>query len=86
MKATIPLDDLDAAGLEAHAILCAEVLARAHACSGDAALIGGYLGRGSQFDHAIAAFAESYADRVDADHHALIKAIEKGSVRAVLED
>ena len=51
--------------------LCAGVLARAHACSGDAAQIAGYLGRGDQFDSAMARFAESYADHVEEDHQAL---------------
>ncbi len=86
MKSTVPLDELDADGLEAYTVLCAGVLARAHACSGDAALIGGYLGRGPQFDNAIAEFAESYADRVEQDREALVRAIEKGSVRAALAD
>jgi uncharacterized protein (DUF2252 family) len=85
MKSTVPLHELDADGLQAYAVLCAHVLARAHACSADAALIGGYLGRGAQFDHAIAEFAEAYADVVERDHQGLLDAIAKGAVNAALE-
>jgi uncharacterized protein (DUF2252 family) len=85
MKSTVPLHELDADGLQAYAVLCAHVLARAHACSADAALIGGYLGRGAQFDHAVAEFAEGYADIVERDHQGLLDAIEKGSVNAARE-
>ena len=85
MKSTVPLHELDANGLQAYAVLCAHVLARAHACSADAALIGGYLGRGAQFDHAVAEFAEGYADIVERDHQGLLDAIAKGSVNAARE-
>ena len=86
MKATIPIERLDADGLADYAALCAGVLARAHACSGDSAQIAGYLGRGEQFDSAMARFAESYADQVEQDHKALLSAIAKGTVRATVED
>jgi hypothetical protein len=39
MKATIPIERFAADGLADYAALCAGVLARAHACSGDAAQI-----------------------------------------------
>lgn len=41
--------------------LCGRTLARAHARSGDAAMIAGYLGEGEAFDEAIADFACAYA-------------------------
>jgi uncharacterized protein (DUF2252 family) len=86
MKATIPVEQFDADELAKYAALCAGVLARAHACSGDAAQIAGYLGRGEHFDGALSKFAESYADQVEDDHQALLTAIEKGRVRATFED
>jgi uncharacterized protein (DUF2252 family) len=86
MKATIPVERFDADGLADYAALCAGVLARAHACSGDPGQIAGYLGRGEQFDSAIAKFAESYADQVEKDHQELLAAIAKGTVRATVED
>ena len=62
--------------------ICGWTLARAHARTGDAALIGGYLGKNDQFDLALAKFAGSYADQTDRDHEALVKAIRAGRVKA----
>jgi NAD(P)H-dependent flavin oxidoreductase YrpB (nitropropane dioxygenase family) len=62
--------------------ICGWTLARAHARTGDAALIGGYLGRNDTFDSALAKFAASYADQADRDHAALVKAIRAGRLEA----
>ena len=57
-------------------------LARAHARSGDAAAISGYLGTGREFARALARFAITYADQNDRDHAALQEAIKDGRVPA----
>jgi uncharacterized protein (DUF2252 family) len=62
--------------------LCGWVLARAHARTGDPAAISGYLGRGTVFDDAIAAFAADYAAVAAADHAHLVAAIEAGEITA----
>ena len=54
---------------------CGWVLARAHARSGDAALLAGYLGSSDRFNQAIADFAESYADQNEHDYQAFVRAI-----------
>jgi uncharacterized protein (DUF2252 family) len=61
-------------GLDDYARLCGRTLARAHARSGDPALITGYIGGGETFDEAIADFALAYAAQSDADHEAWAKA------------
>jgi uncharacterized protein (DUF2252 family) len=61
------------------------VLARAHARSGDAALMGGYLGSKDVFEKAIADFAVAYADQTERDHKLLIKAVRAGRVEAFIE-
>ncbi len=74
-KASVNLDELQGAGLAEYATVCGELLARGHARSGDAHLITGYLGTGSKedkFDHALAAFAEAYANQTEADWQALV--------------
>ncbi|HZN76796.1 MAG TPA: DUF2252 family protein, partial [Micromonosporaceae bacterium] len=48
--------------------LCAWSLARAHACSGDRVALAAYLGGSGAFDHAIADFAEAYADQNARDY------------------
>jgi uncharacterized protein (DUF2252 family) len=64
----------EAEGLADYAKLCGRTLARAHARSGDAALMTGYMGSGETFDAAIADFALAYAKQNDADHEAWAKA------------
>jgi hypothetical protein len=59
-------------GAKAYAQLCGTTLARAHARSGDAAMIAGYLGKGSAFDEAVADFAMAYARQSVADHALLV--------------
>ncbi len=44
----------------------------------DPALIAGYCGRGTSLDDAIARFAVTYADQVEKDHAAVVKAVRSG--------
>ncbi len=60
--------------------LCGATLARAHARSGTAPEIAGYLGRGRGFDRAVTRFAVSYADQTTADHQALRDAVRTGRI------
>jgi len=59
---------------------CGWALARAHAKSGDGAMISGYLGNSGRFDDAMARFALAYADQNERDHRALLKAIRAGRI------
>ncbi len=70
------------AGLIRYAALCAQTLARAHARSGDRVAIAAYLGSSKEFDHAIAAFAETYADQNQRDYDALGRAVDDGRIHA----
>jgi uncharacterized protein (DUF2252 family) len=54
--------------------LCGRTLARAHARSGEPAVIAGYMGKSEVIDEAIADFAMAYADQTVLDHAALVKA------------
>ncbi|WP_308797632.1 DUF2252 domain-containing protein [Agromyces silvae] len=65
-----------------YAEYCALVLARAHARGGDAAAISGYVGGGRGFAAALATFASAYADRTEADHAALLAAVESGRLES----
>jgi len=68
-----------------YAELCGWTLARAHARSGDAAMIAGYLGKKDVFDRAVARFSRSYADQSERDHEAFMNAIRKGRIEAQME-
>jgi hypothetical protein len=81
-KASALVDTMEPETLRIYAGMCGWTLARAHARSGDAIAIGSYLGSGSTFDDAVADFAGAYADQNDADHQALVAAIERGTVAA----
>lgn len=83
MKGSVNLDAMTASGFSTYARLCGRVLARAHARSGDAAAIGGYLGRRSTFDEAVAAFADAYERQTEQDHSALVGAVRAGRVTAI---
>lgn len=65
---------LEGEALPVYARLCGRTLARAHARSGDPALIAGYMGRSEVFDDALASFAMKYAKQTKADHAALVAA------------
>ncbi len=52
---------------ERYAEACGWALARAHARSGDAAMIAGYMGSSRTFDEAICDFAVDYADQAERD-------------------
>jgi hypothetical protein len=58
-----------------------QALAGAHAKSGDAATISGYLGKGDNMDKAIAAFSIAYADQTERDYFGLKKSVRAGRVR-----
>jgi uncharacterized protein (DUF2252 family) len=64
---------------------CGWTLARAHARSGEPALIGGYLGTNETFDNAIAAFSVAYADQTERDHELLKKAAQRGKLKVATE-
>jgi uncharacterized protein (DUF2252 family) len=59
---------------------CGWTLARAHARSGEPAMIGGYLGSGETFDKALAAFSIAYADQTERDYELLRKAARAGKL------
>ncbi len=85
MKFSVPIDDLEPCGLDRYAELCGWALAGAHARSGDAAAIDGYLGSGEQFDKAIGTFAVAYADQTERDHATLENARRAGRIVADAE-
>ncbi|HEY9616230.1 MAG TPA: DUF2252 family protein, partial [Microcoleaceae cyanobacterium] len=86
MKFSIPVEGASAGQLQRYAEYCGWTLARAHAKSGDAATISGYLGKGDQFDQAMGEFAVAYADQTERDHAALVKAVKTGQVEALVEE
>jgi len=67
--------------LDDYVRICGRTLARAHARTGDPAMIAGYAGKSGALDDALATFAMAYADRTVADHARLVEAKTESSVK-----
>ena len=85
MKGSMSVPLMDPLQLDYYGRLCGWALARAHARTGRASMISGYLGTGEVFDHAIADFAVAYADQNEQDYQRLLEAVSAGRVRATIE-
>jgi hypothetical protein len=86
MKMSAVIEDWDTGMLRQYARMCAHALARAHARSGDAAMIAGYMGSGQTFDDAIGEFAVEYADQNSNDYRAFVKAIRAGRIAVMIDN
>jgi uncharacterized protein (DUF2252 family) len=86
MKLSIPIESVTLAQFKRYGAMCGQTLARAHAKSGDAATISGYLGKGDAFDEALGDFAIAYARQTVRDHAALVKAVRSGHLEALIEE
>ena len=82
MKSSMELEEMTDTDLINYAEFCGWALARAHAKSGDAAMIGGYLGKSDAFDDAICEFGMSYADQTEQDYAELVAAEKAGRIVA----
>ena len=85
MKGSMSVPLMDPLQLNYYGRLCGWALARAHARTGRATVISGYLGMSEVFDHAIADFAIAYADQNEQDYRLLLEAVSAGRVLATVE-
>ena len=81
-KGSAIVETMNPQAMTLYAELCGHTLAKAHARSGDAIAIAGYLGAGESFDRALASFAEAYADQNERDYDALQAAVASGRITA----
>jgi uncharacterized protein (DUF2252 family) len=79
MKTSAIIEHFKAADLRAYGRVCGWALARAHARSGDAAMIAGYMGSSEIFDDAMSDFAVEYADQTQRDYRALCESGASGA-------
>jgi uncharacterized protein (DUF2252 family) len=78
MKVSAEVETFKPRTLVGYADMCGWALARAHAKSGNAAMIAGYLGSTDQFDGALAKYSEAYADQAERDYENFQSAIRSG--------
>jgi uncharacterized protein (DUF2252 family) len=84
-KASAVVEDMAPKVLTRYATLCGALLARAHARSGDANAISGYLGNDDTFDRAVTTFAVDYARRNKNDHASVLAAITSGDLPVIAD-
>jgi uncharacterized protein (DUF2252 family) len=85
MKASMPIEFLSGEPFEFWGWACGALLARAHARTGDAAKIAGYVGKSAALAESLTEFAERYGDQTEKDHSALVAAISSGKIEALVE-
>jgi uncharacterized protein (DUF2252 family) len=81
MRMKIDLEKMSRQEFFEYVELCGWALARAHARTGDAARIAGYMGSGAKFDDAIAEFGAAYAEQTKRDYELFLKALRAGGVK-----
>ncbi len=85
MKFSFDISILTPVQMSRYAEVCGWTLARAHARSGDASMIYGYVGKSDVFDQAIVTFAQLYADQAVQDYKMFLDAIDSGEIKAEKE-
>ncbi len=82
MKISVNLDAMEVDGFTNYVHYCGWAVARAHARTGDASAISGYLGGSDAFDQSLKHFASRYADQTERDHAMLVQAVQSGRIHA----
>lgn len=82
-KGKIDIEELGPRRLAAYAGICGRTLAFAHARSGDAMTIRGYIGGDKTFDDVMVEYASRYADVTERDQARLCEAIKGGAIEVV---
>lgn len=77
-KSSIDPEELRGRRLVVYSRVCAELLAKGHARSGDPVMLAAYLGGSGKAANALHRFALGYADQVEADYAAFRKALRRG--------
>jgi uncharacterized protein (DUF2252 family) len=86
MKLSLMVETFGPTEMTIYAGWCARALALAHARSGCASRLSGYMGKSDVLDEAVASFSMAYADQNEKDHAALHRAVRSGRVKAVFEE
>jgi uncharacterized protein (DUF2252 family) len=84
-KSSVDPEALTARRLAEYSRVCAELLAKGHARSGDPAILASYIGRSSRAARALLQFATKYADQTEKDFRLFNKALRNGFVKTAME-
>jgi uncharacterized protein (DUF2252 family) len=84
-KSGVEPEELKGDRLAEYARVCAELLAKGHARSGEPAVLAAYLGRTGKAEKALAQFALAYAEQVEKDYETFRKALKRHFVQDALK-
>jgi uncharacterized protein (DUF2252 family) len=82
-KSAIEPERLGGRRLAEYSRVCAELLAKGHARSGEPAALSSYLGRSGKAERALLRFAVNYAGQTEKDYQTFCKALKQGLLRKV---
>ncbi|MDJ0957318.1 MAG: DUF2252 domain-containing protein [Arenicellales bacterium] len=82
-KGKLDIETMGPKRLAIFAGMCGKTLAFAHARSGDAMMILGYIDDDEVFDDVMVEFADRYADRTERDHAELIQQVDDGAIKVI---
>jgi uncharacterized protein (DUF2252 family) len=77
-KSSIEPEELGGQRLAEYSCVCAELLAKGHARSGEPVALASYLGRSGKAERALLQFAVKYADQTESDYEAFKKGLRRG--------
>jgi uncharacterized protein (DUF2252 family) len=80
-KSSVAPEELKGNRLLEYGKVCAELLAKGHARSGDPALLADYLGRPGKAEKGLLQYSVAYADQVEKDYQAFLKALKLGLLK-----
>lgn len=84
-KSSIDPEELGDRRLAEYSRVCAELLAKAHARSGDPVALASYLGRSEKAERVLLQFAIKYADKTEADYQIFRRALKRGFLEEVMK-
>ena len=67
-------------------VVAGEILARAHARAGDAAVMRGYLGKSEDFEDAIGKYGVAYAKQAERDYGVFVSACKSGVLKVQMDE
>jgi len=84
-KSSVEPQELKGDRLIEYSRVCAELLAKGHARSGDPVVLAAYLGRPGKTEKALSQFALAYAEQVESDYQAFLKALKHGFLQDAIK-
>jgi len=80
-KSSIEPEELNGGRLAEYSRVCAELLAKGHARSGEPVALASYLGRSGKAERALLQFAVKYADQTESDFDTFRRALKRDELR-----